>query len=139
MASGRSGNAAGAGLKVLIDMNLSPRWAEFLKNRGIDAVHWSEVGDAWAPDERLFKWARNHGFIVFTHDFDFSALLWKTHQSGPSVIQIRTQRVTPNEIGNALCVVLVRYANALNKGALVTIDIARGRVRLLPLGKPDPI
>jgi hypothetical protein len=32
-------------MKVLVDMNLSPTWAPFLKGEGIEAVHWSAVGD----------------------------------------------------------------------------------------------
>jgi predicted nuclease of predicted toxin-antitoxin system len=31
-------------MKILIDMNLSPNWAGFLKGVGIEALHWSDVG-----------------------------------------------------------------------------------------------
>jgi len=27
-------------MKILVDMNLSPRWVEFLANAGIEAIHW---------------------------------------------------------------------------------------------------
>jgi hypothetical protein len=27
-------------MKLLVDMNLSPRWIEYLKQSGFDAVHW---------------------------------------------------------------------------------------------------
>lgn len=32
-------------MKLLIDMNLSPKWAGFLAAAGHDAVHWSSVGE----------------------------------------------------------------------------------------------
>jgi predicted nuclease of predicted toxin-antitoxin system len=31
-------------MKVLIDMNLSPRWQKFLTEAGLQAAHWSELG-----------------------------------------------------------------------------------------------
>ena len=35
-------------MKVLIDMNLSPRWADVLVERGIDAVHSTDALDEGA-------------------------------------------------------------------------------------------
>jgi hypothetical protein len=32
-------------MKILLDMNLPPRWVEFLQHEGFEAVHWSTVGD----------------------------------------------------------------------------------------------
>lgn len=32
-------------MKVLIDMNLSPLWVQFFIDAGIEAVHWSTIGD----------------------------------------------------------------------------------------------
>ncbi len=39
-------------MKLLVDMNLSPKWAGFLASVGFDAVHWSSLGAANAPEER---------------------------------------------------------------------------------------
>jgi len=39
-------------MKLLVDMNLSPRWAEQLAETGIAAVHWSALGSPFLP---LFK------------------------------------------------------------------------------------
>ena len=30
-------------MKLLVDMNLSPRWADVLTNEGIEAAHWSTL------------------------------------------------------------------------------------------------
>lgn len=31
-------------MKILIDMNLSPTWVQFLVAQGIEAVHWFTIG-----------------------------------------------------------------------------------------------
>jgi len=55
-------------MKILIDMNLSPTWVQFLLGHGIEAVHWSMIGDASAPDWYILDHAASKGFVVFTHD-----------------------------------------------------------------------
>ena len=37
-------------MKILVDMNLSPGWVDFLIEAGIEAVHWSKVGASDAND-----------------------------------------------------------------------------------------
>jgi predicted nuclease of predicted toxin-antitoxin system len=52
-------------LKILLDMNLSPVWVEALVEAGIEARHWSTVGDGRASDKEIFEWASRNGFVVF--------------------------------------------------------------------------
>ena len=119
-------------MKLLIDMNLSPKWVEELKQGGWDAVHWSVVGDPQATDNAIMEWARANGYVVFTHDLDFGALLAATRVQGPSVIQIRTQDVMPQSLGSRMVQILRQYQPVLEKGALVTVDETKSRVRILP-------
>jgi predicted nuclease of predicted toxin-antitoxin system len=44
-------------MKILVDMNLSPRWAELLANAGCTAIHWSTVGRGDAPDTEIMMLA----------------------------------------------------------------------------------
>jgi predicted nuclease of predicted toxin-antitoxin system len=37
-------------MKILIDMNLSPLWVDAFLEAGIEAVHWSTIGDPAAID-----------------------------------------------------------------------------------------
>ncbi len=39
-------------MKLLIDMNLSPRWVSVLRAAGFAALHWSSVGPLDAPTPR---------------------------------------------------------------------------------------
>ncbi len=120
-------------MKLLIDMNLSPLWVEFLAASGFDSVHWSQIGDPSAPDSRIMDYAAANGFIVFTHDLDFGALLAGRKSRQPSVIQIRTQDVLPAAIGEIVLRALCVSREQLEEGALVTVDLSRNRIRLLPI------
>ena len=80
-------------LRIVLDMNLSVEWMPLLEQAGWKAVHWSVVGDPRANDATIMAWASAHGHVVFTHDLDFGTALALTHADGPSVIQVRTQRV----------------------------------------------
>jgi predicted nuclease of predicted toxin-antitoxin system len=44
-------------MKLLIDMNLSPRWVNLLADAGIDATHWSMLGAANALDVEIAAFA----------------------------------------------------------------------------------
>lgn len=120
-------------MKLLIDMSLSPYWVEFLAGNGIDSAHWSAVGSPMAPDREIFDYAANHGWIVFTHDLDFGALLAISGSKGPSVIQVRGQDVLPSVIGHVIVNAIKSAHQHLNSGALITIDLAGHRTRILPI------
>ena len=119
-------------MKIVIDMNLSPDWVEVLQNAGFESVHWSTVGDIRAADDVIMAWAREHGHIVFTHDLDFGVLLAVTRAESPSVVQVRTQDVFPEVLGDKLIRVLQEHQSVLEKGALLTVDEDKSRVRILP-------
>ncbi len=51
-------------MKILIDMNLTPDWAGVLKLQGLEAVHWSKVGDPKASDKTIMSWARERGYSL---------------------------------------------------------------------------
>jgi predicted nuclease of predicted toxin-antitoxin system len=120
-------------MKILIDMNLSPAWVRFLMDRGVEAVHWSSVGEASAPDSQILEYAAANGLAVFTHDLDFGALLARPGSAGPSVIQVRTEDVLPSAIGSVVLRALKGCRGQIEAGAIVTVEIAEDRIRLLPL------
>ena len=120
-------------MKVLIDMNLSPSWVQALEDRGFQALHWSSVGDGGAPDAVVLGWAKENGYIVFTNDLDFGAILAMTRAAAPSVIQVRTQDLSPVHLIDLVVRGLRQHEAALECGALITIDEQRLRARVLPL------
>ena len=120
-------------MKLPVDMNLSPRWIEFLISAGTQAVHWSKVGRVDAPDAEIMAWAAKNDFVVLTHDLDFGAILAALEGERPSVVQVRADDVSPAAIGPKVVAATVQLASELDAGALVTVDSSRARVRLLPL------
>lgn len=121
-------------MELLVDMNLSPDWVAFLAAHGVAARHWSSVGAPNAPDPEIMAWARERAAVVLTHDLDFGTLLALTHAAGPSVLQVRTEDVSPVHLGPLVLAALAQFADALAAGALVTVDEARLRARVLPIG-----
>jgi predicted nuclease of predicted toxin-antitoxin system len=81
----------------------------------------------------MMEWARTNGYIVFTHDLDFGAILAATQAIGPSVIQIRAENVLPEDMGDAVLSAIRRFRDGLEQGALISVDPARARARILPL------
>lgn len=120
-------------LALVIDMNLSPDWVRALGAEGIPAVHWSHVGNPSAPDREIMRWARDNRYVVFTHDLDFGALLALSGAEGPSVIQVRSQDVLPARLAKLVVSALHQYEPELSAGALIVLDEARSRVRILPI------
>jgi predicted nuclease of predicted toxin-antitoxin system len=120
-------------VKIVVDMNLTPEWGEFFRAADIEAQHWSSLGDSRAVDRVIMAYAREHGAVVFTHDLDFGNILAVTHALGPSVIQVRTQDPIPDVVGELVLAALQEHRVLLERGALVTIERDKLRVRVLPI------
>lgn len=120
-------------MKLLLDMNLSKAWLSVLREAGHDVAHWSECGAATAPDIEIMNYARTHGFVILTHGLDFGTLLSSTTDTTPSVIQLRADNLTPAAAGSIVLRTLLLTRTELEQGALITIDTARTRLRMLPL------
>ena len=120
-------------MTFLLDMNLSPLWIGPLREVGHEAVHWSEIGQPDAPDSEIMAVARMKGWIVFTHDLDFGTLLAHSGAEGPSVVQLREQAIDPQDLGSRVIEGIGACREALELGALVTIDLRRAKARILPI------
>jgi predicted nuclease of predicted toxin-antitoxin system len=120
-------------MKVLVDMNLSPRWAERIQAAGIESVHWSSVGARTAPDPEVMDWARRNGYLVLTQDLDLGAILASSRAGGPSVVILRMSALPDDAAVSRTVAVLRGAADDLKKGAVVSVDSARSRVRILPI------
>jgi len=120
-------------MKLLVDMNLSPKWTGVFRDAGWEALHWSAVGQATARDSEIMAYAAANHYVVVTHDLDFSAILAVTHGKKPSVVQIRSEDVSAEIIGTQTVAALRHMQAELEAGALLTVEADRTRVRILPL------
>lgn len=120
-------------MKILIDMNLSPVWVQYFSENAFVSRHWSQIGKATDPDNVIFEYAKQNGFIVFTHDLDFGAILAATNAKAPSVFQIRSHNLLPEAIGPTVLKCFHDYGDFLRSGCLITLFDQKSKIRLLPL------
>jgi predicted nuclease of predicted toxin-antitoxin system len=121
-------------MRILVDMNLTPRWVSYLVDAGHDAIHWSSVGSKRAEDGEICDHARKHGYVLLTNDLDFPRILALTKEAAPSVILMRGEPLVPEVRGLALLSAIAVCEAAIIGGAIVTLDSEdRSRARVLPL------
>jgi predicted nuclease of predicted toxin-antitoxin system len=114
-------------------MNLSLAWLPILQEAGHEVVHWSACGSVDAPDVEIMRYAKDQGFVILTHDLDFGTLLASRPDTAPSVIQLRSDDLTPAIAGDIVLRTLVLARMELARGAIVTVDVKRVRLRILPI------
>ncbi len=120
-------------MKLLVDMNVSPGVCESLEFAGFESAHWSKLGDPAAPDAEILEYARTNGYLLLTHDLDFSAILAATQARGPSVVQVRTQDVLSARFLEVLVTALRQFEAELITGAVLVVDEHHAKVRVLPV------
>lgn len=120
-------------MKLLLDMGLAPRTAVFLSQQGHDAVHLRSRGQATLSDEEITREAEREGRIVVTFDLDFARIIALQRLSQPSVILLRLERFTTDEVNRILVDVLRTYQSELQAGSILVIDSNRIRLRTLPI------
>lgn len=121
-------------MRILIDMNLTPRWVGHLNGAGHEAHHWSSLGSASAKDREICEYAREHGYVLLTNDLDFPQILAHTGSATPSVVLLRGEPLVPEVRGAALLQALADCESDIGRGAIVTLDWSeRPRARVLPL------
>ena len=120
-------------MRLLLDQNLPLRAAVLLRDRGLDCLHVGEVSLYSAEDPEIIAWAESEGRVCITRDTDFHALLATRGSTGPSVIRIRIESLTPAETANLIELACERYRD-FDAGALLTITPGKIRCRRLPIG-----
>ena len=119
---------------VLLDMNIPLKYSSLLADRGIQSLRWSDIGAPNASDKEIMAYARENNCIVLTCDLDFSAILSATHDQKPSVAQIRASVLHAERAVDLVASALIQNADEMDKGAILSIDSKKARLRLLPLG-----
>jgi predicted nuclease of predicted toxin-antitoxin system len=120
-------------MKLLVDMNLPPKLADTLNSKGIVSAHWYFIGKPDATDAEIMSYAIQNDFVVITCDLDFSAILSVSHGQKPSVVQLRVQGIDFEHIAELLRTAVLSNMDDLEKGAVLSIDTKKARLRLLPL------
>ncbi|GIX08034.1 MAG: hypothetical protein KatS3mg115_2437 [Candidatus Poribacteria bacterium] len=119
--------------RFLADMGISPFTVQQLRDQGYDALHLHEGGFERLSDEAVLEKARQEGWILLTHDLDFSQLLAQAGAKGPSVILFRLADMRPESVSRHLGLVLEQAAEDLRRGAVVSVREDQIRVRPPPI------
>lgn len=125
-------------MRFLADMGVSLRVVEWLRGRGEDVVHLREQGLHRLPDPAVFEKAAIESRVVLTFDLDFGEIVALSRGSRTSVVLFRLRNARPENVIARLGAVLDESSEALERGAVVTVEDARHRVRTLPVGEPGP-
>ncbi len=72
---------------LLVDENLSPKVAAFLRSRDFDAVAVREVGLRGKSDQVICRWAREQKRIIVTTDLDFGQLFMARVAGGAIILR----------------------------------------------------
>lgn len=120
-------------MKLLLDQGLPRSAATLLCQRGADAVHVGELGLAAADDALILETGRETGRVVVTLDADFHALMVLSGARQPSVIRIRIERLRGAQLAEVRLRVLEACGDDLDRGALVSVQQGRTRLRRLPI------
>ena len=120
-------------MRLLLDQGLPRSAFSLLNQRGIDTIHVSEIGMSTAEDADIIKKAQEEKRIVITLDANFHSLLALNNFSTPSVIRIRIQRLRALALTELILDVIDREEVDLERGAAVTVEPNRIRIRRLPL------
>jgi predicted nuclease of predicted toxin-antitoxin system len=120
-------------MKLIVDMNMSTKWAVALREAGFEALHWSDLGDAESSDDDIMAYALANDAIVLTRDMDFSAILAANRLKKPSVMHLSDRdRFQPLTVERVV-LSLSRFETELAKGAIISMSGGRVRVRDLPI------
>ena len=108
-------------MKLLFDQNLSPKLAARLADLFPGSAHVQDEGLESASDERIWEYARIHGFAIVSKDVDFNNLS-VLRGSPPQVIWLLLGNCTTQQIEAAIrakAADVIAFENNHSTGTLI--------------------
>jgi predicted nuclease of predicted toxin-antitoxin system len=121
-------------MRFLADMCVDVRVVDWLRKKGYDATHLRDQGLHRMPNGDIFEKAVREDRIVITFDLDFGEIAALTAGRKASVILFRLKNTRTSHVIERLSAVIEGFAAALEKGAIITSEETRYRVRYFPVG-----
>jgi predicted nuclease of predicted toxin-antitoxin system len=120
-------------MKILLDEGLPRRAAALLRDRGIEAVHLTEIAEPSTADLVILEEARDAGRIVVTLDSDFHGILAVRGWASPSVIRIRREGLSAEDVRDLVVHILDDHGPALISGVALSVRAHLVGIHKLPL------
>ncbi|MCK4389797.1 MAG: DUF5615 family PIN-like protein [Desulfobacterales bacterium] len=122
-------------MRFLADMCVDVRIVRWLREQGHDATHLRDEGLHRMPDGEIFNKAISEDRVVLTFDLDFAEIAALTGGKKGSVILFRLRNMRTSHVIERLSAVLDDSLEVLGKGAVITVEETRHRIRYLPIGE----
>ena len=119
-------------MKFLADMGISQTVVTWLREQGHDAIHVRDEDMYRASDSAIVNKAKDEEFIILTCDLDFGDIMSALSEQYPSVVIFRLENEVPSNVIRRLKQVLEESSDAIKKGAIISVEETRHRVRSLP-------
>jgi len=119
-------------MRLLLDMNLPPAVADWLRSAGHDAVHVRELGLNDVPDHEIFARAAANSRVVVTFDLDFGEIAGLTRGAGGGAVLLRLRLPSRQHVQQRLEAAISAAAEVLEAGAIVVVEDTRIRIRPRP-------
>lgn len=120
-------------MRFLCDMGVSRKVSAWLRDQGHECIHLGEEGLARLPNGEIFSKAVAEDRIILTFDLDFGEIAAMAGDYMTSVMVFRLQNTRAPHVIDRLAVALAKASEPLLKGAIVTVEEARLRIRELPM------
>lgn len=117
-------------MKLLLDQNLSPTTARFLRDMGLEAHDVREKGLVGASDERIYACAVDGRLILVTFDMAFSRR-YISDRDLPGLILLRVHPQTTEILHPVLADFFSRFSESELRGCIAVVERHRYRLRKL--------
>jgi len=116
-------------MNFLLDENISPKTANFLKELGHDAIHLRDINLKGATDDEVIKYAKKHELVLITIDRDFGNILDYPPESHPGIIRLKLRYMPPRIVNSVLRIFLTELNPQDIYGNLAIVEENRYRLR----------
>ena len=116
-------------------MGVSIEVVRWLRSDGHDAVHLREESLQRLADPEVFRKSIEEERILLTFDLDFGEIAALSRGIPGKIIVFRLRNTRTATVIARLSSVISHCRAELDSGAVVTVEDARYRVRLLPIGR----
>ena len=116
-------------------MGVSLEVVRWLRNEGHDAVHLREESLGRLTDPNIFAKALAEDRVILTFDLDFGEIAALSRGTLAKVVVFRLRNARAANVIARLSTVLSDAQAELDRGAVVSVEESRHRVRRLPVGR----
>ena len=116
-------------MKFLLDENISPKTAQFLKELGHYAIHVREVNLKGASDDKIFEYAKQHGLLLITIDRDFGNIMDYPPGTHHGIIRLKLRHMPSGKVNSVLQSFLAEINSEDIYGNLAILEEDRYRIR----------